>query len=237
MRIAIVEDNARDRDRIADLTRQILGEMGAVCQITAFADGDELLESYSADWDLIFLDIEMARLDGMTAAEKIRRLDQDVLIVFITNMAQYAIKGYSVHVLDFLLKPVNVRLLSQLLLRAERIVKARQRKFITLPTPKGMTRVSVAEIYYVEVANHTLSVVTASGSFRLRGTISGIEELLKESNFFRCNNCYLVNLAQVSHLENGLVVVGGHELAISRPRQKNFMEALTKYIVGGERHV
>lgn len=236
MRIAIVEDNAQEREQIATLTRQYFEEQRKTCQISLFADGDELLEHYTADWDLIFLDIQMARLDGMTTAEMIRKLDQDVFLVFVTNMAQCAIKGYSVYALDFLVKPVNCRILKQLLQKAERFLFARGKKFITLPTQKGMTRISVSDVYYVEVENHVLSVVTAQGVFRLRGTISGVEEMLSGYDFFRCNNCYLVNLSQVSHLEPGMVVVGGHELAISRPRQKKFMEALTKYIGGSENH-
>ena len=79
-----------------------------------------------------------------------------------------------------------------------------------------------------------LSVVTAQGVISLRGTISSVEELLAGYDFFRCNNCYLVNLAHVTRAEPGIAVVGGHELTVSRPRQKKFMEALTRYIGGSE---
>lgn len=234
MRIAIVEDNAQERERIAAFTKRYFDEQGTACRLSLFSDGDELMEHYTADWDLIFLDIQMERMDGMAAAEMIRRLDRDVFLVFVTHLANYAIKGYGVYALDFLLKPVNYRILSQIFQRVERLLQERKKKFITLPALKGMTRVNVAEIYYVEVESHVLSVVTEQGVFRLRGTISGIEELLQGYGFFRCNNCYLVNLAQVNHVEQGMVVVGGHELTVSRPRQKKFMEALTRYIGGGE---
>lgn len=238
MRIAIVEDNAREQERIAAFTRQYFEEQGKTCQLCMYADGDELLEHYTPNWDLIFLDIQMARLDGMAAAEMIRRQDPDVFLVFVTNMAHYAIKGYGVRALDFLVKPVNYRLLKQLLHQVEHLLQEREKKFIALPTQKGgMMRVGVSDIYYVEVANHVLSVVTAQGVHCMRGTISGIEEMLEGCDFFRCNNCYLVNLAHVSHVEQGMVVVGGHSLTISRPRQKKFMEALTRYIGGSESYV
>lgn len=236
MRIAIVEDSVTERERISTLTKEYFSEQGKPCNISLFSDGDELLEEYSADWDLIFLDIQMERMDGMAAAEMIRKLDQDVFIVFVTNMAHYAIKGYGVHALDFLLKPINYRILKQLLQQVERLLKERKKKFITLPTQKGMTRIDASDILYVEVENHVLSVVTIHGVFRLRGTISGIEELLDGYDFFRCNNCYLVNLARVSRVEQGVAFVGEHELTVSRPRQKKFMEVLTRYIGGSERH-
>lgn len=234
MRIAIVEDNAQELERIASLTQQYFDVQSKTCHIVRFSDGDELLEDYRADWDLILLDIQMARLDGMQAAEMIRALDRDVLLVFISNMAHYAIKGYRVRALDFLLKPVNYRMLEQVLTQAEHLLAERKRKLITLPTQKGMMRLNVSEIDYVEVENHVLSVVTTQGVFSLRGTISSIEETLVPYGFFRCNNCYLVNLAHVSRVEPGIAVVGGHELAVSRPRQKKFMEALTRYIGGSE---
>lgn len=238
MRIAIVEDDIQEREQIAELVRRYFAEQGRAVQLSLYADGDELLERYTPNWDLIFLDIQMARLDGMAAAEMIRERDPDVLLVFVTNMAHYAIKGYGVRALDFLLKPVNYHVLKQLLHQAERLLRERGEKYIALTTQKGsLMRVRISEIDYVEVANHVLSVVTAQGVIRLRGTISGLEEQLGAYDFFRCNNCYLVNLAHVSRVENGMVTVGGHSLTISRPRQKRFMEALTRYIGGNESYV
>ena len=234
MRIAIVEDDLQERERIAALTGKYFDERGKAYHIQAFSDGDELLEDYRTGWDLILLDIRMARLDGMTTAEMIRQMDRDVLLVFVTNMAHYAIKGYGVRALDFLLKPVNARMLEQVLAQAERLLAERKKKFISLPTQKGMIRLNVADIPYVEVKNHVLSVVTAQGVISLRGTISSVEELLAGYDFFRCNNCYLVNLVHVTRAEPGIAVVGGNELTVSRPRQKKFMEALTRYIGGSE---
>lgn len=234
MRIAIVEDDLQERERLSALTRQYFDGQGKACHIRLFSDGDELLEDYRPCWDLILLDIKMARLDGITTAEMIRRLDRDVLLVFVTNMEHYAIKGYSVRALDYLLKPVNARMLEQVLRQAEHLLAERTKKYISLPTQKGMVRLNVADIDYVEVESHVLSVVTVHGTFTLRGTISGVEKMLADYGFFRCNNCYLVNLAHVTRAEPGMAVVGGHELTVSRPRQKKFMEALTRYIGGSE---
>ncbi len=236
MRIAIVEDNMQEQERIASMTKRYFDANGRNCQIVCFADGDELLEDYRPDWDIILLDIQMTRLNGMTAAEMIRKVDKDVFLIFVTNMANYAIRGYSVQALDFLLKPVNYRMLEQVFMQVERLLAERTKKFIALQTQKGMIRLDVSEIDYVEVESHVLSVITTQGVFRLRGTISSVEETLSNYGFYRCNNCYLVNLAHVTRVEQGTVVVGGHELAISRPRQKKFMEALTRHIGGSEGH-
>ena len=203
-------------------------------EIRLFADGDEILEDYAADYDLIFLDIQMKRLDGLATAERIRERDEDVYLVFITNLANYAIRGYAVHALDFILKPVNFLMLRQVLMSVERLLDQKPKRYITLPTDTGLTRLDVSQITYVETDGHAVSIYTEKGAYRLRQSMRGMEELLGKYGFFRCNSCYLVNLRHVERVENGGAIVGGRALTISRPRHKAFMEALTKYLGGAK---
>lgn len=234
MRIAIVEDDEAMQRQLSGYLSDFYRERGGSCQITTFADGDEILENYKAAYDLIFLDIHMQRVDGMKTAEKIRQLDENVFLVFVTNLANYAIRGYSVGALDFLLKPVNYLMLKQLLIRVDKLMAARDKRFITLPTEKGMARLDVGQVYYVETEGHNLNIYTSQGIYRQRESMKNMESTLADYHFARCNNCYLVNLAQVQRVEKSMVVVGDHELAISRPRYKQFMDALTRYLGGGK---
>ena len=96
IKIAIVEDEAAVRDQLTDYVRRYTRQYGTEFEVTCFTDGDEILENYRPAFDIIFLDVEMKRLNGMETAQRIRELDDDVLLIFITNMAQYAIKGDSV---------------------------------------------------------------------------------------------------------------------------------------------
>lgn len=232
MRIAIVEDDLLMSNQLRDYVLQYFAGREQLCRITQFSDGDEILENYQADFDLIFLDIQMKRLDGLTTAQRIRELDENVYLIFITNMANYAIKGYSVNALDFVLKPVNYLMLRQLLMRVERLLATKTRKFIALPTEKGLTRLEASQIYYVETENHAVQVYTEKGTWRLRESMHAMEKLLTAHDFYRCNSCYLVNLAYVEQVDGSVVVVAGNHLTISRPRHKAFMAALTKYIGG-----
>ena len=113
MRLAIVEDDDKVRQQLQTYVLQYFQGRENDVEIRLFADGDEILEDYAADYDLIFLDIQMKRLDGLATAERIRERDEDVYLVFITNLANYAIRGYAVHALDFILKPVNFLMLRQ----------------------------------------------------------------------------------------------------------------------------
>lgn len=105
-RIAIVEDEAAVREQLAGYVQRYTRQYGTQFEVTMFTDGVEILEDYRPVYDIIFLDVEMQHLDGMETARRIRELDSDVLLIFITNMAQYAIKGYAVGALDYVLKPV-----------------------------------------------------------------------------------------------------------------------------------
>lgn len=232
LRIAIVEDDAATRQLLQDYVRRYERQYATQAAVTSFIDGDELVEGYSPSFDVIFLDVEMHRMDGMTAAEHIRRLDKEVVLIFITNMAQFAIRGYAVDAMDYVLKPVPYFAFSQALQKAASRLKKRSKVFLHLPTEKGVIRLDIAEIYYIESEGHKQHVWAESGDWLLAGTLKAMEERLAPSGFARCNNGYLVNLAQVIRVQQNEVMVGPYALQISRPKKKSFLEALTDYIGG-----
>ena len=110
IRIAIADDDAAFLAKIEKYIQKYQKENGEDIQLTAFSDAKELIEGYSPVYDIVILDIEMPGMNGMEAAEKIRQADEDVVLMFITNMIQYAIRGYSVGALDFVMKPVEEEL-------------------------------------------------------------------------------------------------------------------------------
>ena len=234
MRIAIVEDDANVQQQLTTYIGKFYEEDPTRFKLSVFSDGDEVLEDFRADYDLILLDIQMKHLNGLETAEKIRQLDRDVYLVFVTNLANYAIKGYSVQAFDFILKPINYMMLKQLLQHVDKLVSARQQRYVTLPTDLGLTRINVNHIYYVETEAHFLIIKTDQGEYRMRDTMKNMEAALEKYGFFRCNNCYMVNLKHVDRVDGSTLYVNGEKLAISRPRYKAFMETLTKYWGGNQ---
>ena len=132
IRIALVEDEAEVRAQLQGYVQRHTRQYGTEFAVTEFADGMELLDDYRPVYDILFLDVEMKHLDGMETARRVRELDKDVIIVFITNMAQYAIGGYAVGALDYVLKPVPYFAFSQQLRKAEEQLRRRARHFIWL---------------------------------------------------------------------------------------------------------
>ena len=107
IQIAIADDDAVFLAKIEKYVRKYQEENNTDIQLTTFSDAKELIEGYHPVYDIVILDIEMPGMNGMEAAEKIRQTDENVVLMFITNMIQYAIRGYSVGALDFVMKPVN----------------------------------------------------------------------------------------------------------------------------------
>lgn len=229
IKIAIVEDEAAYAKQLQGFLQQYEKEMGESFQITIFSDGDEIVHKYKAEFDIILMDVEMKFMDGMSAAEEIRKVDTEVVIIFITNMAQYAIKGYSVDALDYVLKPVSYFAFSQRLARAISRMKKRETKIISVNVKGGTIRLDIANIYYIESRGHSLIFHTASGDYESIGTMKEVEDKLVSMNFFRGNKGYLINLAHVEGIQDGCAVVKEEQLLLSRARKKDFMEALTHY--------
>lgn len=233
--IAVVEDSQNDRNRLLQCLRQYEEEKQLKFEITEFTDGEDLVADYSADYDLILMDIEMAFLNGMKAAEKVRKLDENVSIIFITNAPQYAIKGYKVRALDYVLKPVSYFSFAESLNQYVRHHKKEEKQYITISLRGGKMRLDISKICYVEVQDHLLIYNTVDGRFLAKGTMHDVESQLDMDQFFRCNRCYLVNLDYVENYQGSDITINGDRIQVSRSRRKQFLDALNTYMNGGNR--
>lgn len=229
IKIAVVEDEKIYVEQISEYLRQYGKEQAEELQVTVYRDGDAITAEYKAQFDIIFMDIQMKFVDGMTAAEEIRRKDSEVIIIFITSMSQYAIRGYEVNALDYVLKPVTYFAFSQKLGKAIARLKKRNTRYITVSVKGGIRRVEVSDIYYVESQGHTLTYHTKDGEILSSATMKSAEAQLEESNFSRGNKCYLINLEHVEGVKDKCAVVKGKNLPLSRSGLKGFMQELTRY--------
>ena len=230
--IAIVEDEAAFATQLQEYLEKYQEEHDVRFKISVFGDGEEILKDYQPLYDIILLDIEMPKVNGMQAAEQIREQDADVTLMFITNMAGYAIKGYEVGALDFVMKPVNYYTFSMKLTRALKRTRQKARQEILLTLPDGVKKLNVQQIYYVEVQNRMLSYHTDEGVFTMRGTMQSVEQMLRPYAFVKCNHWYIVNLKHVSEVRKNTAIVAGHELEVSRRNRTAFLQALTEYVGG-----
>ena len=230
IRIAIVEDSAFDRQVLRDCLQEYSQETGTELQVTEFTGGAAFLEQVAETLDLIFMDIMMDGMDGLTTARMLRRRDDKVLLVFVTSMIQYAVQGYSVDAMDFIVKPVTFTGLKLCMDRAVRKLNETAPVRLRFSNREGTHSIPASEICYIESLEHKIVVHTVQGELSSDMSLSSVENMVKALPFFRCHVSYLVNLRYVDRISGNDVWVNGDRLAISRYRRKAFLEAWSAWL-------
>lgn len=230
IKIAIVEDNAEERKLIKSYVERYDKEQNVSCAVDLYTDGDEIVEGAGAGYDLIIMDIELPLLNGMDAAEQIRTMDRDVTIIFTTHNPNYAIRGYKVQALDYLLKPVSYNAFEEVMGRALRQRAESSKKFIRVRIRNGTVKLDASKIRYVDVLDHYICYHTEEGDVKAKASMRDAVQALEGEPFFQCNKAFLVNLAYVDGISGNDLMIGSERIPVSRARKKAFMEAMNQYL-------
>lgn len=235
--IAIIDNNPEDCRQLEKKIDKFFTDKDLTYSVDSYTEPKGFLDSFSSQYDIITLDIGMPSMDGMTLARRIRKYDSDVIIIFITELASYAINGYEVEALDFMVKPINYYDFALKMKRAvSRLQTTMKAGRIIVKTPQGVVQLRQRDILYVEIFGHWATYHTVDGEYQYYGTLKDVEKLLEPSQFCRCNSCYLVNLSYVEKVDQVNCVVGGHELRVSQTRRKEFINRLGQYFsMGGHK--
>lgn len=230
IKIAIVDDDKNERDIIAEMTEFYFKKTGRLdFNIDRFGDGIDLLKEYRPIYDIIFLDIEMNLLDGMNTAKKIRELDEKAVIIFITRMAQYAVKGYEVDAIGFIVKPVKYSVFEMYLKKALHAAELGRNENITIQSDYKQIVLSLRDIVYIESAGHDVFFYTSKGEYRTYGTLKSYAEKLRDKHFRLCNQSYLINVSHITDISQTEVTVGDTVLPLSRSKRKELLLAVADY--------
>lgn len=232
--IAIVEDDAREATILEEYIKKYGKENNEKFRIEKYSDAINLLDNYKPVYDIIFMDIEMSYLNGMEAAIKLRKVDNVVTLIFVTNMANYAIKGYEVDALDFIVKPVRYSTFTMKFKKALARISANEEINIVVSRREGIVRLTSRQIVYIEVAGHKLTYHLNDGVLEGHGSLTDLEKQLRICDFLRCHSSYLINPQYISHVEGYTVsMTNGDVLRISRPRKKKVMIQLAELLGEG----
>ncbi|OZG65276.1 LytR/AlgR family response regulator transcription factor [Bifidobacterium eulemuris] len=230
--IAIVDDEAADAAQTTELVDRYYERDSSRYAITRYADGESFLNQYSAQFDVIFLDVDMPGMDGMEVATRLRELDAHVVLVFTTKVVRYAATGYDVDAIGYLLKPLKYFPFALKMRKIEELVAQRRNVTVTLSIEGETHFLSSHDIQYVEVMRHEVTYHTADGAWKVWSSLKEATESLAEANFAPCNRYCLVNLEWVKAVVGDEVIVGGNRLPISRAKKKPLMQALADYYGG-----
>ena len=217
--VAIVDEEYKERENLRGFFALAQKKIQEPITAELFSSGEQFLSVSGKRFDLICLDIDMTGKNGIEIAREIRRTEQEVIIIFITNLAQMAIRGYEVRAFDFILKPVNYNAFYMKIRSVVSIIRAKKEKFLVVPTAEGMERFSTGELIYAEVNGHYLYFHTTRGVFKQKGSLREVEEKLNGMSFKRCNNCYLINLKYVTCIsDNKLFLTTEKEFTIPKAK-------------------
>lgn len=231
--VAIVEDEKDAADNLLAFLSRYEKEKHVHFHSTVFPNGLDFLNHCSGEFQLIYMDIQMPFMNGMEVSHKLREFDSKAVLIFVTNLASLAIKGYEVDAKAFMVKPISYFAFEGILDKSVRQIMESDVSTLTINSSDGIKKIAVSSLLYVEVANHDLYYVTDEEEIRSRNTLRKIEKELVKKGFAKCSNCYLVNLARVSEINGDTVRIGNDELKMSRSRKKSFTEAFVNAV--GER--
>lgn len=232
MKIAIVENEEIEISKYLDYVKKFELEMKEKIEVATFNNGFDFIENYPADINCVFMDIDMPGINGLETSLKIREIDSEVMIIFVTNLPQFAIDGYKVQALDFLLKPldyINFKVELQKVIRFNNTLN--KKKCLWINQKGSSYKIQFSDIVYIEIVRHDVIIHTINNEYKFRGSLSAIEEKLDHDLFIRIGSPYIVNLTYVSGVIKGECVLEGNiNLPISRQNKVDFMEALNSFL-------
>ncbi|WP_139738598.1 LytR/AlgR family response regulator transcription factor [Actinomyces wuliandei] len=238
VRVGVVEDDPLHLRTLTGYLERYAAERQVNLEVTTYSSASALLEDYRPVYDILLLDIRMegaqsGDVDGMSAARTVRDSDPAVVIIFITSAHQYAVAGYEVGALGYLLKPLPYPALAQEMGRALAALRRRGAGPVLLPEGSGVRRVDARDIVYLESVRHRVRIHLLDQELTVASSLRAMEDLLGDHSFYRSNSCYLVNLDHVVGVhDQDCLMSTGVALRVSRPRRRGLMSALADHVSG-----
>lgn len=230
IKIVLVDDEQIQLTYMTQLLNQAAEQIGLTLHVDTYLSGEAFLFALEdhLDWELAFLDIEMAQLNGMSVAKKLREHAPQMALVFATAFAEYAVEGYEVQALDYLLKPIKLEKIVKVL---ERFITIRpeETKYLILEVAGEQVRFDLSEIVFLEANKRDILVHTQTDSFTSRISLAEVSDIIDE-RFVQTHRSYYVNLEFITHLLKQAVQLStGESIPLSRRQAKQTQSAFIEY--------
>ena len=233
-RALIVEDDPQAAETLRAHLERYAAERGTSFSVEILPSALEFLEG-TRPADVVFMDIGLPGVSGMEAAEVMRQTDELTPLIFVTDLAQYAVRGYQVDALDFMVKPVTYEDFALRMGRAMRVMDRNAGGTVSVATDEGLRVIAEKDVVYVEIFRHDLywHVTDSAQPLHARGTLTRVAEELGAERFCRVSASHLINMGQLALIRPGSIVMSdGTEIVISRRRRREVLETLTRYVGG-----
>lgn len=228
--VAIIEDEEVMAKQLVSYFAKFGKENNESFTFSIFNNAEAFLQNYKKEYSVVLMDINLPGMNGMQCVKKLRELDENVLVVFVTNLSQFAVDGYEVKAFDFVVKPISYYNFSLKLKRALSHLSSLNNYELVVSTKDKKYFININQLVYIEIRNHTIIYHLVNEEIKGSGTLKSLYANLQKHHFAFCNQCYLVNLAFVKGIDDGFLLINGEKIRIASSRKKSFMQELTAYI-------
>lgn len=227
--LAIVDDDPNDSSALSALVAEYFKKNNRAYMFRVFNTSMDFIRS-TENYDIVFMDIRMDQLDGLEVARIMRKINTSSALIFVTHMAQLAIKGYEVDALDFIVKPADQFSINYVLDKAINRLESTSSTLIAIKTSDGIVSLSSNDITYVEVFDHNLVYHTTKGVYDVRGRLSDVLKKLDPKRFIMCNRSFVVNLRYVQSACNDYLTIDGTKISVSKSHRKEIMQHFSNFL-------
>lgn len=233
MRIAVCDDEEVFRNMLMDCLQgcRILAETPEILQ---FSSGEELLEAYEKNekFDLLFLDVEMKGISGLETGNRIRKLDSDALIIFVTSHRQFVPDAFRINAFQFLVKPVKQEDIDKELERAVEKIK-KNKGLYQIEHKGGVHIIEIKDILYVDVLLREISIHTTHGIYKKNGKLKEEIKVFQPYDFVQYSKSGIVNMENITGIEaDELIMRTGEKVRMSKNYKSEVRKRLSLYIGG-----
>lgn len=220
-----------DEEAVSEQVKNLITEWNPAVDVVCFSSGEALLENYQS-YEAVFLDIDMAGMNGIETGKAIRRLDKDTKIVYLTAYRDYVSGAFGVHAFQYLLKPINKKAIWNVLEEIFRYMRSAEKKIILdFHTVDGALCLLVESIYFFEYENRKIRIVTDKEQYYMADKIGNVAKRMAEFGFSMPHQSFVVNMFHVKNVKNQQIFLdNGMEIPLSQKKQKIWKQELMGYL-------
>lgn len=232
IRIAICDDNELDLIKLEKSIKYCFLNFESDYSIsTYFTGGFFLREMYTKEFDIVFLDVFLGTSDGIEISKKLREINSNTVIIFMSSKQTEVFRSFDVSPLAYLIKPLTYEDIYNTLEKALNKLKFEKGYKITFRYGNGYYTVFTDDIIYFESTLRVINIHTKTKCYRFYGKLSDIESTLNDKNFVRCHQSYIVNMQYIQKIEkNCIYTITGEIIKISRGKSQSVKEKMLEFI-------
>ena len=230
LNIVICDDEPLFVNELTKLLERYAEETATEVRFSVFYDGQDLIDDYPIEAELIFLDIQMKKMNGLETAKEIRKINPQVGLIFLTSLVEHAIEGYNYNALNYLLKPINYLRLKTELDKWQTTWKNEKNDSIVVMNDEGQFKIALKELSHIETFNRKVMLHVGTDTILSYKRMKNFELELEMHPFVRCHASFIVNLNYIKRVEKlTIILTTGEEIPISQLKRKAVMKNLADH--------